>query len=89
MDKRYLKEHIETFECYLENHFLDGHRSFDYIKEYIEEQNKEIEKLNNIINEIKEWIKGYYKSYASCKWYEEDYIEFIEHLENELKGVDK
>lgn len=43
-------------------------------------------KLNNIINEIKEWIKGYRKSYASCKWYEEDYIEFIEHLEEELKG---
>lgn len=47
MDKRYLKEHIGTFECYLENHFLDGHRSFDYIKEYIEEQNKEIECLSN------------------------------------------
>lgn len=46
-------------------------------------------KLNNIINELKEWFKGYHKSYAGCKWYEEDYIEFIEHLENELKGSDK
>ena len=49
----------------------------------------EIERLNNIINELKEWFKGYHKSYASCKWYEEDYIEFIEHLENELKDSDK
>lgn len=47
---------------------------------------KEIERLNSIINELKEWFKGYHKSYAGCKWYEEDYIEFIEHLENELKG---
>ena len=49
----------------------------------------EIERLNNIINELKEWFKGYHKSYANCKWYEEDYIEFIEHLEEELKGSDK
>ena len=55
----------------------------------IEEKDKEIKRLNNIINELKEWFKGYHKSYASCKWYEEDYIEFIEHLENELKGSDK
>ena len=50
---------------------------------------KEWKKTISIINELKEWFKGYHKSYASCKWYEEDYIEFIEHLENELKGVNK
>lgn len=49
---------------------------------------EENERLNNIINELKEWFKGYHQSYASCKWYEGDYIEFIEHLENELKGSD-
>lgn len=55
----------------------------------IKEKDNEIERLNNVINELKEWFKGYHKSYASCKWYEEDYIEFIEHLEEELKGEDK
>ena len=58
-------------------------------EQHIKEANFEIKRLNNIINELKEWFKGYHKSYASCKWYEEDYIEFIEHLENELKGEDK
>ena len=67
----------------------------DYFRQrnelYISNQEKEqeIKRLNNIINELKEWFKGYHKSYASCKWYEEDYIEFIEHLEKELKGSDK
>ena len=58
-------------------------------KDNQEHLNSLLEQKNNIINELKEWFKGYHKSYASCKWYEEDYIEFIEHLENELKGSDK
>lgn len=64
-------------------------RTRDNLLEIIRKKDIEIIRLNNIINELKEWFKGYHKSYASCKWYEEDYIEFIEHLEEELKGCDK
>lgn len=51
----------------------------------LEEKDKEIEKLNNIIDELEEWFKEYHKSKNKLKWNESDYIEFIEHLENELK----
>lgn len=86
MDKRYLKEHIETFECYLENHFLNGHRSFDYIKEYIEEQNKEIERLNNIINEL----ENYFNKIKDTSTLEERMIaKYMLKYIKELKGSDK
>lgn len=68
---------------------LENKIIYDNYWERIQEKDKEIERLNNIINELKEWFKGYHKSYASCKWYEEDYIEFIEHLENEIKEGEK
>ena len=71
----------------------DKQREIESLKQINEEHQKlngelraENDRLNNIVNELKEWFKGYHKNYASCKWYEEDYIEFIEHLENELKG---
>lgn len=50
---------------------------------------KENQRLNNVLNELKEWFKEFHKYHSRLKWNEEDYIEFIEHLENELKESDK
>ena len=71
------------------------------LKEELEKKNKkywqskcfeyqvENRKLNNILNELKEWFKEFHKYQSRLKWNEENYIEFIEHLENELKESDK
>lgn len=53
------------------------------------ELRKENQRLNNVLNELKEWFKEFHKYQSRLKWNEEDYIEFIEHLENELKESDK
>ena len=50
---------------------------------------KENQRLNNVLNELKEWFKEFHKYQSRLKWNENDYIEFIEHLENELKESDK
>ena len=50
---------------------------------------KENQRLNNVLNELKEWFKEFHKYQSRLKWNEKDYIEFIEHLENELKESDK
>ena len=71
------------------------------LKEELEKKNKkywqskcfeyqvENRRLNNVLNELKEWFKEFHKYQSRLKWNENDYIEFIEHLENELKESDK
>ena len=54
-----------------------------------EAKEKVIIKQDNVLNELKEWFKEFHKYQSRLKWNEEDYIEFIEHLENELKESDK
>lgn len=55
----------------------------------LEEQAEEIERLNNIINEIKKGLDKFYKEHSRLMWSEEDYIEFINCIDRELKGSDK
>ena len=50
---------------------------------------EENQRLNNVLNELREWFKEFHKYHSRLKWNEVDYIEFIEHLENELKESDK
>lgn len=54
-----------------------------------EAKEKVIIKYNNVLNELKEWFKEFHKYHSRLRWNEVDYIEFIEHLENELKESDK
>lgn len=54
-----------------------------------EAKEKVIIKQDNVLNELKEWFKEFHKYQSRLKWNEEDYIEFIKHLENELKESDK
>jgi hypothetical protein len=61
---------------------LEGEKTFNSIWE-------ENQRLNNVLNELKEWFKEFHKYQSRLKWNEKDYIEFIEHLENELKESDK
>lgn len=49
------------------------------------EKDKEIERLNNVINELEKWFKSYHKYQNRLKWNEQDYIDFIDNLEKELK----
>jgi hypothetical protein len=49
---------------------------------------EENQKLNNVLNELKEWFKEFHKYHSRLRWNEVNYIEFIEHLENELKESD-
>lgn len=59
------------------------------IYDYIKSKEQEIERLNNIINETKKGLDKYYKEHSRLRWTEEDYIEFINCIDRELKGVDK
>lgn len=54
-----------------------------------EAKEKVIIKQDNVLNELKELFKEFHKYQSRLKWNEEDYIEFIKHLENELKESDK
>lgn len=76
-----LKERIE----YLERSNNRREDTIISLRDEITEQ-KDYE---NILNELKEWFKEFHKYHSRLKWNEEDYIEFIEHLENELKESDK
>ena len=44
-----------------------GTEFLDQLKDTVHEQHWEIEKLNNIINELEKWLNEYYKS--NRKWY--------------------
>ena len=69
------------------------------VVEIIKDKDKEIERLNNIINELKEFLIAYENNRDSFKWNEQDYIDTIEEIEKiigyendfikELKGSDK
>lgn len=53
------------------------------------ELKQELQRKDNIINELKEIFKEYHKHQNRLSWYEEDYIEFIEILENKILILDK
>jgi len=104
LKKEVAKLHIiqEEYGNHIENtHIIDDYQktyfmSNKYLIElkngkfvYIDEIEKENQRLNNVLNELKEWFKKFHKYQSRLKWNEEDYIEFIEHLENELKESDK
>lgn len=50
---------------------------------------EEIERLHSIINETKKGLDKFYKEHSRLMWTEEDYIEFINCIDRELKGSDK
>ena len=48
--------------------------------------NNEVERLNNIINKTRKGLDRFYKEHSRLMWNEEDYIEFINCIDRELKG---
>ncbi len=60
----------------------------DIIKLFAKER-EETKRLKNIINETKKGLDKFYKEHSRLMWTEEDYIEFINCIDRELKGSDK
>ena len=89
-------EFIGTYLYYSQDFVDDLYKEIERLKtdyqqanDIIVEQSKEIERLNNIINEIKKGLDKFYKEHSRLMWTEEDYIEFINCIDRELKRDDK
>ena len=83
-----LKEHLDTYSQTYDDYIM-SYGEVDMIYHYIEEKDKEIERLNNIINELEkhfEFLKM--NSTGGNKEFMEDILNFIKALQ-ELKGSDK
>jgi len=86
-----LKEHLDTYSQTYDDYIM-SYGEADMIYHYIEEQDKEIERLNNIINELEEYIKPFLYMlngitdrdiYEECQL--DDFTMIMEKLQ-ELKG---
>ena len=94
-----LKEHLDTYSQTYDDYIM-SYGEVDMIYHYIEEKDKEIERLNNIINELEKWLKYkkeqmeefelYKRKETGAFWYSTmgNIETFIERIQ-ELKGEDK
>ena len=57
------------------------------ILKYISEQHKEIERLNNIINEMKKWLKDYIKLFDKPDMLEEQTLEDLKEVLGKLQEL--
>lgn len=92
--KRFCEAFAKRFEINIENKLIN-----DYWFLLMEEKDKEIERLNNIINELEKWlgesIEKHTEDYLDWKYDRKVYLAGSEKLQNvfdklqELKGSDK
>ena len=57
------------------------------ILKYISEQHKEIERLNNIINELEKWLKDYIKLFDKPDMLEEQTLEDLKEVLGKLQEL--
>lgn len=84
-----MNEEIETGVSHIAYFRIDGGSPKLYTQEYVDEKDKEIERLNNIINELKKDIKNLYTYGIKNNAEQRDYL--LNRLEGlkEYKGADK
>lgn len=77
-----LKEHLDTYSQTYDDYIM-SYGEVDMIYHYIEEKDKEIERLNNIINELEKWL------IEDSKTCDDTYCSSVLDKIQELKGSDK
>ena len=59
----------------------------DKVKPYVEAQDKEIDRLNNIINELEKWLEDYIKLFDDPDMLEEQTCEDLKEVLNKLQEL--
>ena len=70
MDKEDIKEQLVYFKKFAT---ISEKAVLEDIEEYLDKQDKEIERLNNIINELEKWYKKQYEDTNKCLDYAREY----------------